>query len=107
MKPITGLLILAACLMAGCGHQPMGTATPVAIFGQIEHYHITHIYMGDVYMGGPASDPDGTSKPMSEKEAAKYGIGNGATVYGLGTTVFGVQGYKAPTNSNPIGKLPE
>ncbi len=105
---IIGLLLLicfGACTLCGCGHQPAGIATSVAIFGQVESYSITHIYYPNAIKIEAAAQAAGLKNPGGQG-IPELGIGNGSTAYIFGPTIWGYQGYKAPKNSNPIGKMP-
>ena len=107
MKPITGIIIalvlLTLGLMCGCGHQPMGTCTPVAIFGQVECYVVTNIYFPGSINIEAATQAMGLKNPGGQGQAVPdLGIGNGSTAYIFGPTIWGYQGYKAPVNENTV-----
>ena len=98
------LIVLLLLVVAGCGHQPMGTSTGIAILGQVEHYHITHIYFpGAIVINTPAHGPTKANAEAAGGPVADLGIGNGSTAYIFGPTIWGYQGYKSPVNK-PVVK---
>jgi len=108
MKARTGILIaltiLAAGLITGCG-APIG-GTVVAVMSQVESYHTINIYHPNAITIEAAAKATGLTNPGEQGITPDFGIGNGSTAYVFGPTIWGYQGYKAPTNTPTVDVTP-
>jgi len=109
MKARTGILIALTILatgLIGCGHMPTSNGMVIALFSQVENYHITHEYASNAVSISVPAQAAKAGMAAAAGAASGLGFGNGAQVIGVGTTVFGYQGAKAPTNTPSVDVTP-